>query len=285
MPKRGDDGGSPFVVEALAMQCSTDHGLDLDDFILPEVALCRVTPPYLPVAADLREGCRAAFADDLHSLYLCGSMVKGTAQPGVSDLDGLAILRVAPGASHEARGRDVAQAIEVRHRFLAGATVGLYHHDDIVGEAQRYDMGFFVKCLCACIDGEDLAARLPRYRPSVALARGTNGNFRPLLDDRRQRLADTADPGVVAFVCRGIMRKIVRTGFTLVMPRYRGWTSDLERSAAIFAMYYPDQRGAMQAALALARSPSADKRSVLAILDALGEWLGEEYQRMIMGAG
>jgi uncharacterized protein len=273
------------LLEVLAMRSSTDRGLDPEGFILPEVALCRITPPYLPVVDHLRERCRETFGDALHSLYLCGSLVKGTACPGVSDLDALAVLRFAPDAEHETLARGVAKAIEERHPFLVGATVGLYHHDDVVSEPQRYDMGFFVKCLCACIDGEDLAAHLPRYRPSAALARGTNGNFRLLLDDRRQRLADTTDPEAIAFVCRGIMRKIVRTGFTLVMPRYRGWTSDLERSAVVFATYYPEQRGAMHAALALARSPSADKRSVLAILDTLGEWLGEEYQRMIIGAG
>jgi len=214
------------------MLSSTDHGLDPEGFILPEVAVCRITPAYLPIGDHLRERCRETFGDALHGLYLNGSVVKGTARPGVSDLDALAVLRIAPDAKHEALARGVANVVEERYPFLVGASVGLYHVDDIVSEAQRYDMGFVVKCLCARIDGEDLAARLPRYRPSVALARGSNGNIRRLLDDRRARLAAYADPATVAFVCRGIMRKIVRTGFTLVMPRYRGWTSDLEPSGA-----------------------------------------------------
>jgi uncharacterized protein len=264
---------------------STDRGLDRAGFIRPEVAPSRVTPPYLPVVDHLRDRCRAAFAEDLHGLYLTGSVVKGSARPGVSDLDALAVLRVPPTADHEALARGVADAVAARHPFLVGASVGLCHRDVVLSRAQRYDMGFFVKCLCACVDGDDLAAQLPRYRPSRALARGTNGNIRRLVDDRRARLAATTDPGVVAFLCRGIMRKIVRTGFTLVMPRYRGWTSDLEPSVAIYAAYYPEQAAAMRAALALAQTPSGDRRSVLAVLDTLGAWLAEEYDRVILGRG
>ena len=95
-----------------------------------------------------------------------------------------------------------------------------------------------------------LGQRLPKYRPSVALARGTNGNIRQLLTDRRQHIIDSTDPAEVAAICRGIMRKIVRTGFTLVMPRYHGWTSDLEQAATIFAVYYPVEAAAMNEALA-----------------------------------
>lgn len=260
---------------------STDRGLDHAGFIRPEVSLDRVDPLYLPVVDDFREGCRAAFAEDLHSLYLCGSVVKGTARPGMSDLDAVAVLRVAPDAGHEAVGREVARVVEKRHRFLTGASFGLFHRDVILSRAQRYDMGFFVKCLCACVDGEDLARVLPRFRPSRALARGANGNIRRLLGDRRERLA-TAEPDEVAFVCRGIMRKIIRTGFTLVMPRYRGWTSDLEPAVAIFSAYYPEQEVAMREALALALTPSGDRWVVLGVLNTLGSWLDNEYDREIM---
>src|SRR5215204_6103596 len=173
---------------------TTDCGLDRAGFIRSEVALDLVAPPYLSVVEHLREACRAALGDELHSLYLCGSLVKGTAQPGESDLDALAVLHVAPEGRHEAIEREVSRAIEERHRFLSGASIGLYHRDVIVSRAQRYDIGFFVKCLCARIDGEDIARHLPRYRPSLALARGTNGNIRRLVDDRRARVAATEHP-------------------------------------------------------------------------------------------
>ncbi len=166
--------------------------------------------------------------------------------------------------------------------MLSEASLGLAWVEDILSERERFDMGFCVKCLCACIVGEDLAASLPRYRPSIALARGTNGNIRQAIDDRRERLMWTKEPAIVKRLCRGIIRKIIRTGFTLVMPRYGGWTSELDPCVEVFGLYYPEQRAAMNVALTLARAPSADRAQVLAILDSLGAWLVQEYDRVIL---
>jgi hypothetical protein len=262
-----------------------DRGLDRDGFIRPEVAVSRISPPYAPVVADLRRWCAAAFGADLHSLYLNGSVVKGTARPGISDLDALAVLRVPLTTEHEARAREVEAVVQRRFPFLSGVGLGLIDRDLVLSPAQRYDMGFFLKCLCACVDGEDLGEQLPRYRPSVALARGTNGNIRRLLDNRRQRLAATTDQAFVAELCRGFMRKIVRTAFTLVMPRYHGWTSELEPAAEVFAGFYPEHANAIRQAVALARAPSGDWRLVLGVLDTFGAWLADEYDRVIMRPG
>jgi uncharacterized protein len=262
---------------------SAQRGLDGRGFIRSEVSLAQVRPSYRPVIDSLRDACRSAFADQLHSLYLTGSVVKGTARPGESDLDALAVLHVAPEPAHQAAARGAAHGLEQQFRFLSDVSLLLFAWDTILSEAERDDLGFFVKCLCACIDGEDLGKRLPKYRPSVALARGTNGNIRQLLTDRRQHLIDSTDPAEVAAICRGILRKIVRTGFTLVMPRYHGWTSDLEQAATIFAVYYPIEAAAMNEALALALAPSTKKAPVLAVIDALGGWLAAEYDRVILG--
>ena len=261
------------------------RGLDRQGYILPEVSLAWVRSPYPPVIAALREQCRTVFLSDLHSLYLTGSVVKGTARPGQSDLDALAVLQVAPAPAHEELARRVADAVAERYPFVTEVSLLLAGREDILSEEERYDMGFFVKSLCVCVAGKDLGEHLPQYRPSIALAGGTNGNIRLLLDDRRRRLVSTTDPAEVAAICRGIMRKIVRTGFTLVMPRYQGWTSDLTRSATIFASYYPSQSEAMQEALTLAQVPSTEKTRVLTLIDTFGAWLAGEYDRVILGTG
>lgn len=78
------------------------------------------------------------------------------------------------------------------------------------------------------------------------------------------------------------MRKIVRSAFTLVMPRYGGWTSDLAPCARIFAAYYPTREGDVMRARDLARTPSGDRARILALLDDFGGWLVREYERVVM---
>jgi hypothetical protein len=262
--------------------CDEDRGLDDDGFIRPEVSLARLTAPYTPVAEHTVKVVRRHLGPRLHSLYLCGSIVKGTAVPNRSDLDALTALHGVPTDADHAAVRQAADEIGAAFPFLTDVSLGPWSAEDILSEDERYDMGFFVKCLCVRVDGEDLGASLPRYTPSLALARGANGNIGRLLADRRTRLAELDDPAAIWHLCRGIMRKILHTAFTLVMPRHGGWTSDLARSATIFGRYYPTRRAAMERVLRLAREPSGDKALVLSVLDSTGVWLVGEYERTIM---
>jgi hypothetical protein len=73
------------------------------------------------------------------------------------------------------------------------------------------------------LTGPDLALVLPSWRAQVTDA---------------DRLA----------LSRVIARRLVRTGFTLVMPRWGGWTSDLGQAAQLFNSYYPERAGQMRLA-------------------------------------
>jgi hypothetical protein len=161
-------------------------GLDEDGFIAREGDLARVPRAFAPVVAAARAGIADACGPArLHSAYLYGSIPRGTAVPGVSDLD------VLPGW----RGRLRAERTEEGLRALS------------------------------------------RY----------------------------------------VGRRVVRTGFTLVMPRWGGWTSDLGESAAVFGRYYPARAGQMKAAAAIGRAPAADRAVLSMLIDDLGPWLAAEY--------
>jgi uncharacterized protein len=69
----------------------------------------------------------------------------------------------------------------------------------------------------------------------------------------------------------------VRTGFTLVMPRWHGWTSDLATSAQVFGHYYPGKAGQMRAAAATGGAPTTDPAVLSMLIDDLGPWLATEY--------
>ena len=110
-------------------------------------------------------------------------------------------------------------------------------------------------CLCTPLLGEDLAEHLPRYRPDSLLARETNGDLALHLAalacaSRGGRRPDAARR---ALRPRSCSRRLVRTGFTLVMPRWQGWTSDLHEMAEAFGAYYPERAAQMRAAAVAVR--------------------------------
>src|ERR1700722_2909173 len=74
-----------------------ERGLNDDGTIAREGALDRVPAAFVPVVDAARARITATFGGPrLHSAYLYGSIPRGTAVPGVSDLDLLILFRDEP---------------------------------------------------------------------------------------------------------------------------------------------------------------------------------------------
>jgi diadenosine tetraphosphate (Ap4A) HIT family hydrolase len=255
-----------------------EKGLDQDGFIEREGSLALVSEAFAPVVATAKTALLSAFAPDrLHSAYLYGSVPRGTAVPGTSDLDLLLALRDEPTDDDRATARRLEDELDARFPQINGAGILLYSAGTLLSDIERHDLGWFVACLCTPLAGEDLAVRLPRYRPTSLLARETNGDLCDLLPRWRDRLGEAQTEASLRALARGVGRRLVRTGFTLVMPRFGGWTSNLEESAAVFGRYYPARADPMKTAAAVGRVPAADPSVLAMLIGDLGPWLAAEY--------
>ncbi|MGW0711595.1 nucleotidyltransferase domain-containing protein [Streptomyces sp. NPDC002643] len=260
------------------------RGLDSRGFIAREGALGRVAGVFRPVVVAARDRVLELFGDRLHSAYLYGSIPRGTARVGRSDLDVLVVLREEPSEADRAEARALDEALDKEFPQIDGAGTLLESRARVLSEVERYDLGWFVACLCTPLLGEDLAEDLPRYRPDSLLARETNGDLAVVLESWRERIAEASSEEDRRRLVRGCSRRLVRTGFTLVMPRWNGWTSDLREMAEVFGRYYPQRADQMRAAAVAAYAPEADPGGHAAVLrsyvDDLGPWLAEEYARV-----
>ena len=253
------------------------RGLDCDGMIAREGALDKVPAAFVPVVDAARARIAETFGERLHSAYLYGSIPRGTAMPGVSDLDLLVVLHGEATDAEQAAARAFEAALDSSFPQINGVGIVLGSTCVLLSELERYDGGFFVACLCTPLLGEDLARQLPRYRPTTLLARETNGDLALLLPRWRARAAEAATEAARKVLSRGVGRRLVRTGFTLVMPRWNGWTSDLGQSAEVFGRYYPERAGQMRIAAAAGRIPSADPAVLGMLIEDLGPWLAAEY--------
>ncbi|MFF6829395.1 nucleotidyltransferase [Streptomyces longwoodensis] len=201
------------------------RGLDPQGRIAREGSLTRVPPAFRPVVAAARERLRDVLGARLHSAYLYGSVPRGAARVGRSDLDLLVALHEEPTDTDREDLRAVERTLDAEFEQVDGVGALLYSRARVLSELERYDLGWFVACLCTPLLGDDLAARLPRYRPDSLLARETNGDLAALLPRWRERIAGVADTEEARRpLVRFLSRHLVRTAFTLVMPRWNGWT-------------------------------------------------------------
>jgi uncharacterized protein len=255
-----------------------DRGLDEYGYIRREGSLDRVQAPFRPVIDSAVGRITETFARTrLHSAYLYGSIPRGTATTEVSDLDLLLVLHDEPTDADRTHVKEMEAALDDEHSQIDGVGILLSTTHVVLSDLERHDLGFFVACLCTRLLGPDLAAALPRYRPTNLLARETNGDLALALPQWHAEAAETATDINLKTLSRRVARRIVRTGFTLIMPQWGGWTSDLNKSAELFGCYYPERAKQMLIAAVTARYPSTDPRTLAIIIDDLGPWLATEY--------
>ncbi|CAM5639121.1 hypothetical protein GCM10010329_66370 [Streptomyces spiroverticillatus] len=247
-------------------------------YIEREGSLDRVQEEFRPVVAALRARVATEFGPDrLHSAYLYGSVPRGTARPGRSDLDVLLALHAEPTEADRADARRIGEALDARFPQIDGVGELLFGEAVLTSELERYDMGWFVACLCTPLIGPDLGERLPRYRPDGLLARETNGDLIDVLPRWRELLASARSEEEFRRLDRNFSRRLVRTGLTLVMPRWGRFTSELAESAEVFARYYPERGDTMRKIAEAAGNPSADPAVLRMYTEDFGPWLATEY--------
>ncbi|MFJ9704802.1 nucleotidyltransferase domain-containing protein [Streptomyces sp. NPDC101234] len=265
----------------MAESAAPSRGLDPLGFIAREGSLARVPHVFRPVVAAARDRVLDVFGARLDSAYLYGSVPRGTARVGRSDLDLVIVLREEPADADREAARALGAGVDKEFPEIDGVGALLYSRARVLSELERYDIGWFVACLCTPLLGEDLAEFLPRYRPDSLLARETNGDLAELLPRLRKRIAAAEDSEeALRPLVRSMSRHLVRTGFTLVMPRWNGWTSDLREMAEAFAGYYPERAGQLRRAAESGYEPVGDLAVLRSYVDDLGPWLADEYARV-----
>ncbi|MEU3601913.1 nucleotidyltransferase domain-containing protein [Streptomyces sp. NPDC006798] len=255
-----------------------ERGLDRDGMIAREGALDRVPATFVPAVDAARARITETFGDTrLHSAYLYGSIPRGTATPGVSDLDLQLVLHDEPTEGDRADAEAIEAVLDRAFPQIDGVGILLTSTRVLLSDVERHDGGFFIACLCTPLLGPDLAEELPRYRPTALLARETNGDLARVLPRWRAKAAEATTDADRRILSRFVGRRIVRTGFTLIMPRWGGWTSDLDQSAELFGRYYPERLEQMRVATTVGRAPSSDPVVLGMLINDLGPWLAAEY--------
>jgi hypothetical protein len=95
--------------------------LDPEGYIRPEADLANVQPEYQGVPEAAAGLVAEAFGPRLHSAYLYGSVARGNAIPGRSDVDLIAVLLAAPTDEDRIRADRVERALVERFPLLFSA--------------------------------------------------------------------------------------------------------------------------------------------------------------------
>ncbi len=259
------------------------EGIDENGYITTGAHRSNLSAPFARAIDDAVQMC-TGLLPDLHSLYVYGSVARGTARIGDSDFDLVAVFNTDPDPDASlAVSRQLSQrhASIVRDVSIAGAGMPEIHSASANGLAWRC----FIRHYCICVAGDDIARTLPRCRPSAALVEGLTADTHQLLDAARDAIASTQD---FAPLARSIARKLLLTGAAIVSLRTGTWTTDRERAAAALVARYPNRKEQIAQAVTWA-APRFDaavgRTQLLHFLNDFGAWVLDELRRALVESG
>ncbi len=254
--------------------------LDKDGCIVNPAQLRLIRDPWHQAVTQVVTSCRDIFADDIHGIYVRGSVARGTAVEGIADLDIVLVLREFRAPPFAATINRIEADIGAAFPFLRGVEV------DCVGRAVLRGpctpgsrQAFLLKTQAICFHGADLIPALPPAR----LDRGAMIESRRLESSIafvRQKLASPrTGPRERQAYCLWLMKIIVRSAFELVCHLERRYTRELRACAAIFSKHHPAQKAAINQAVAWAIDPADDPTPVTSLLDSFALWLVAQHRQ------
>jgi uncharacterized protein len=223
------------------------------------------------------------FGAALVAVYVRGSVARGTAVAGVSDLDAFAVVAdgTEPVCPH--LPSDTLAQFQAAAPGLIDFELNVCRRDDVV---RNYfsTWAFLVKTQSARIHGEDLAAGLQPYRVGPHLM--AEAMYLPLrMRDYAARIASDNSPEQATATCQWMMKAVVRAAFDLTLDRAGLYTRDLYPCWQTFSQFYPTRADDCERALRWAIAPDHNTTAHRALVDDFATWIGQEGVRLVQAHG
>jgi len=243
--------------------------------LVNEASIEKIKAPWKEAVEAVKESYVRNLRDSLQSIYVRGTVARGEAIEGVSDLDTTAL--VSGETNLEPRWFQVEQSSLKSHfPFVSKFEFSLMPVEELEDSSKRVSQKFFLKTQSVCVYGEDVSKQLPEFKITADLAQCFYKNLQADIEKAKERISRVTRPAQVQNWCRWIAKRILRAGFALVMAREQAYTRDLYPSYEVFSKYYPEKEREMKNILELAINPIDDKSKILEMLNSFGSWLATE---------
>jgi predicted nucleotidyltransferase len=258
-------------------------GIDDNGFIITEVSVDKITPQHKTIVDEVLSAIVEKLTSQIGGIYLYGSVATGKAIEGKSDLDILIVLKETPDKSLSEEIKSLESTLSEKYEpMLRGVGLTVTSIPEVTSEKERYGYMCYIKHLCVCVYGNDITKDTLSFTPSKEIAKGFNGDITEVLKSYKDKIEKSTSELELKKLSQEVSKKIVRTGFSLVMPRSGSWSTDLQSSFDTFVYYYPEKAKDMNVVLEWARGCFSDKASVVEFMEVFGKWLSEEFEREIL---
>lgn len=265
-------------IEALLMKKDIKvHGayfeVDKQGFLINPASLPDPSSDWFAVVNYITENLKALFGNNLHSIYLRGSVAASCAETAMSDLDMFVLLF----SKQEIYWEHISESEEWERYCLQHFPV--FHKLDLYKTAYKANiqnaypnLASVIKTQSICVYGTDVSLAISPYKAS---------HIKPLhLKWLRKDLDHFYESYCDLDACSAIMKILLRAAFDLVMEKDGRYTNSLYFCWRSFSEHYPEKENHFRQALDWYLNPTTNKKILVAYLKEHGEWLYTEACRL-----
>jgi len=164
------------------------------------------------------------FGDKIHSIYMCGSIPKGSAKPYESDAD-FTIL------CDKSNDIDRDKIIEIKSKLLdlfpivTKIDTVICTLDDVRNKPNEW--GFWIKIVCINIYGDDFGENVPPIVASNQFIIDLNSDTKQAINRVRSALINTSDAKLKRRYIKGYSKKLLRALSSLIMEEVGEWQDNI----------------------------------------------------------
>ncbi|TMX47440.1 nucleotidyltransferase domain-containing protein [Vibrio sp. Hep-1b-8] len=236
-------------------------------------------PKYQPAIDDLVSFLTSGLGDNLHSVYLYGSVARKTAKPNQSNIDVVVVTHRGFSDLRTTLFNSIKWRFQKTHPHITEISFKTALAQDVASLDSIFSWGFLLRHCAVCVYGEDLSECFGDYEPSWEIAKHWNMDVEDWVAVYRNRIARADKPEEQVKAQRIIAKKLLRASYSLVMYKDKQWFEDPIECGQQFLRYYPDKQVEIERLGILLSGRLIAKRSVLGILDGFGDWLAKQYKK------
>ena len=243
------------------------RGLDKDGFIENLYSPKNIDPEFQEVVSAVIDSLLSGLPSQIDGIYLYGSVPRGTAVVGHSDLDVSIILNTPINPKEKRVFQHLSDIIPKAYPQVSKLDIDPGFLSEVLQPQEKFHWQFWLKHCCCCIWGDDLSNDFTRYKPSREIAQALNGDLSTFQEQMSPAFKTMTD----ADAAKVIGKKLVRAAYYFVAEKDASWYTNLSQCTAVAKRYYPEQSDDIELAHQYALGQLTSKVKALELYERLSK--------------
>lgn len=232
-----------------------------------------IQPKFAPLVREVVTTLTEQFPTLINSLYLYGSIARGQAVPGTSDLDITIIFHSPPSPQQQLVLDTLQRSLAVANPLVSKIDFDCGLRSEVLNRDNQYSWGYWLKHHCRCLYGEDLRDYFQPFKPSKAITIAVNGDFMPVVSGYLNEAQTVTDRLQRRLLIRAAARKLLRATDILRQEDDTDWPDSLPAYADKIKARFPQVSNEAQRLLLACQHATDFSDQQVAQIKAFAIWL------------